>query len=99
MKLLFNVENVFEISGRGCFILPGIRNDSALDFALKAGDRILIRKSDGSEIDTEICELEFADNLTSKRSWVAIRFPSDIRKSDVEIGCKVWLIERGEETL
>jgi hypothetical protein len=44
MKLLFKVKDKFEISGRGCVIIPAI--PEGLDFRIRAKDQIELRTPD-----------------------------------------------------
>lgn len=47
MKHFFKVEDKFEISGRGCVIVPAI--PEGLDFRIRAKDQIELRTPDGHD--------------------------------------------------
>jgi len=58
MTRLFKIEDVFEISERGCVILPCIPAES--DFKIPVKDPIQLRTPSGRVFDTQIAGIEFA---------------------------------------
>jgi hypothetical protein len=93
MTLLFKVEDVFAISGRGCVIMPSIPADS--DFKIRVKDQIKLRTPDGLVLDTQIAGIEFAHGTKqdgSKISRMAIILPRDIPKDDIPKGTEVWVL-------
>jgi translation elongation factor EF-Tu-like GTPase len=93
MRLLFKVEDVFEISGRGCVIMTSIPAESVFKIRLK--DQIQLRTPDGRVFDTQIAGIEFAHGTKqdgSKVSRMAIILPRNIPKEDVPSGTEVWVL-------
>ena len=58
-RRLFTVEDTFSIRGRGLVLVPGIVPEG--DERFRVGDRITLRRPDGSSIDTQIGGLELLD--------------------------------------
>lgn len=58
-RLLFTVEDTFVIRGRGLVMAPGIVPEGEGRFHV--GDRITLRRPDGSYFDTQIGGLELLD--------------------------------------
>jgi hypothetical protein len=84
MKLLFKVEDVFEISGRGRVIMPSMPAES--DFKIRLKDQIQLRAPDGRFFDTQIAGTEFAHGTKpdgSKVSQMAIIPPRNFPKVSV----------------
>ena len=90
MRHLSTVEDRFEITGRGCVVVPGIPHDCPKDIAVRRGDTIELRKPDGTSLRTRIYEIEFCDG-PGKRSDVAFLLPPEITKADVPVGTEIWL--------
>jgi len=55
-KLLSRVEDVFQIAGRGCVVIPGIPQEA--DRSVWIGDPVWLERPDGSEISTVICGID-----------------------------------------
>lgn len=91
MKLLLKVEHVFDISGRGCVIVPAIPED--LDFRIRANDRIQLRTPAGQVFDTTIASIELAKQSNGRPCRMAIMLPRSILKQDVPPGSEVWQLE------
>ena len=90
MRFLCTVEDVFEITGRGCVLAPGISEETPPDIKIRARDPIQLRRPDGSVVRTRIHAVEFLDRLD--RSWCApVLLPPEFAKSDVPIGTEIWL--------
>jgi translation elongation factor EF-Tu-like GTPase len=53
------VEDIFQISGRGCVVVPGIPKDGG--FRLKVGDPLLLRRPDGTELSTTLRGIEMVE--------------------------------------
>ena len=56
MTFLFKVEDVFDISGRGCVLVPVVPD--GLDFKIRAKDRIQLRTPTGRVFDMVIASIE-----------------------------------------
>lgn len=86
--LICRVEDVFQITGRGCVIVPGFPADA--DLRGRVGGTLLLKRPDGSEITTTIRGFEFSGNPTLlERTGYAILL-ADVTKADVPIGTEVW---------
>jgi hypothetical protein len=86
--LLFCVTDVFEISGRGSILVPGIPH--SFSPPVWRGAPLLLRRPDGTTIVTALGDLPMI-NATATRQSTAILLPGDIKKSDIPIGTEVWL--------
>lgn len=104
-KRLFVVEDAFTIKGRGIILLPGVRIDehgpfAAEDVIFKIGDKVELRRPDGSILRTEIVGSEFLSvarlqgNPPQQPRHVAIRFALPLDRSDVPDGTEVWIAEQ-----
>lgn len=87
MRLLFKVEDVFDISGRGCVIVPAI--PEGLDFRIRANDQIELRTPKGGILQTYIASIELAKPQVGP-CRMAITLPRAIAKQDVPTGTEVW---------
>jgi translation elongation factor EF-Tu-like GTPase len=93
MTLLFRVEDVFDISGRGCVLVPAIPN--GLDFKIKPSDQIQLRTPDGRVLDSRIASVEFLYGKNedgNKHCRMAIMLPNGIVKEEVPKGTEVWIL-------
>jgi hypothetical protein len=88
MTFLSTVEAVFEISGRGCVIVPGVPPN---DRIARNGSRIELRKPDGSILQTKIVALEIFARVEPSKKCYPILLPEGISKADVPIGTEVWI--------
>ena len=57
MTFLFKIEEVFEIYGRGCVIVPVVAEGA--DFKIRPRDAIQLRTPDGRTLNTHIGSVEF----------------------------------------
>jgi hypothetical protein len=79
--LLFVVEQVFSVTGRGVILLPGLGKN-----VVRVGTPIQLVRPDGSKLGTKIRGIgfnEFHDILVGQ----------ELRKEDVPVGTEVWTIE------
>jgi len=88
MQLLFKVEDVFDISGRGCVIVPAI--PAGLDFRIRAKDPIELRTPGGRVLETHIASIELAKPQDGSGCRMVIMLPRGIDKGDVPTGTEVW---------
>jgi hypothetical protein len=79
--LLFIVEDIFWITGRGVVLLPGLGPKF-----LRVGTAIRLIRPDGSTIDTKIRGIGFNE-------YHDILIGEGIRKEDVPKGTEVWSID------
>lgn len=90
MRLLCKVQDVFEISGRGCILTPGFSETAAANLQIRAKDPIQLRRADGSMVRTHIHAVEILDG-PNRRWCVPVLLPPEFTKSDVPIGTEIWL--------
>jgi hypothetical protein len=101
-KRLFVVEDAFTIKGRGIILLPGVRIDEHGPFAreeviFKIGDKVELRRPDGSVLTTEIVGSDFLSaarlqgNSPEQPRHVAIRLALSLERTDVPPGTEVWI--------
>jgi translation elongation factor EF-Tu-like GTPase len=89
-RLLSIVEDVFEIAGRGCVIVPGIPTDSKL--RVKVHDRLRLVRPDGTSISTRVAGIEMINVPTPAAHPIPILLSAQICKTDVPIGTQVFLL-------
>jgi len=87
-RLLFVVEDTFAIKSRGLVLVPGILPEGSERF--RVGDPILLRKPDGSAVETRIGGLELL--CPNPRHDVVIML-KELTKADVPIGTEVWSMD------
>ena len=85
-RLLFVVEDTFDIPERGVVAAPGIIPED--DECFRIGDRLRVKRPDGSSLDTSIASLELLSPNPTRA--VVVMFPKDISKSDIPAGSEVW---------
>ena len=83
------VETSFEVSGRGCVIVPGSSN---VDFRIRAGSPVQLRTPAGRVLDTCIGAVEFAKTTNGTR--LAIMLPPPLTRLDVPEGTEIWLVQQ-----
>jgi hypothetical protein len=96
--LLFTVVEAFQLSGRGCVLVPGIGPDSGIS-NVRVGDRIRLIKPDGESIDTAVHGVEMIHYTAMRppeKIFVPILLPSTISKADVPPGTQVFYLGRCE---
>jgi len=96
-RLEFTLDNAvdccFEISGRGCVVVPGIPRDHTGPEKVSRGSPITLKLPNGQEIPTHIKEIEFVLYSGDKGSDVTFVLPDNLRKEDVPIGTEIWIQE------
>ena len=91
MPLLFRVEEVFEVKGRGIVLVPP--TEGGLDTSTKPGDEVQLRTPDGLLIESRISSIEFLhgiDKNGEKFCRMAIMLPTNIGKNRISKGAEVW---------
>ncbi len=88
MILLSTVEDVFEIEGRGCVVVPGVSHNASV----RESAAIELHLPDGSVVSTRIHALEFLDGPGRRTFCVPIILPPEFTKQDIPIGTKIWLL-------
>ena len=79
--LLFIVEDVFFITGRGVVLWPGLGKN-----IVRVGTPVRLIRPDKSVLDTKICGIAFNE-------FHDILLGPEVRKEDVPLGTEVWSIE------
>jgi len=93
--LLFTVEDAFQISGRGCVLVPGIPPSPGLP-TVRVGDAIRLVKPNGEVIETRVHGVEMINYGARPRPAVIhapISVPHPITKQDVPPGTQVFYVE------
>ena len=87
--LLFTVEDAFQLSGRGCVLVPGPIAEAGGP-EVRVGDPIRLAKPDGSHVDTVIHGVEMIGRRPPPKVLTApILLPAELSKADVPVGTKV----------
>jgi translation elongation factor EF-Tu-like GTPase len=93
MQFLFEIEDVFEIGGRGCVLVPGIPH--AFGRHLKAGERLLIVTPHGERVRTNIAGFEMI-NRGRAMAHAPFSLPPAVAKASLPIGSKVYLLSSSD---
>lgn len=91
LRFICVIDDVFQLTGRGCVITPGYTSDLPRDLRVKIGDALRLKRPDGGEIDTVLRGIEMA-NLGD---CMPLLLGANVTKSDIPIGTELWLVERG----
>ena len=83
------IEDVFQIDGRGCIVMPGLLLDD--DPHVCVGDPVTLRRPDGTELETTVAGIEMIRTLN--RNAMPVLLPKEIRKIDVPIGTELDITE------
>jgi|SRR5579859_66295 len=87
---VMTVSDIVTITGRPMLLLfPGVPRD--LQRTIRVGDKIELRRPDGTRIATILAEIEHARMLDGGSRW-PLRLSSSISKTDVPVGTEVWWI-------
>ena len=87
---LFTVKHSFVLNGRGLVLVPEPEIDNSV---LNAGDPLVVKRADGSELAVTICSIEILsgrDESNQPMSTFAIVLPKRFTRDDVPVGCSVW---------
>jgi hypothetical protein len=88
---VFRIDDVFQISGRGCVVTPGIPKTGG--FQLRVGDPLLLKLPDGSEIRTTLRGIEMGG--APEFPGRPILLGAELTKDQVPIGTEVWVAVAG----
>lgn len=94
MSFLFRIEEVFDVPGRGCVIVPVISDGQ--DFKIRAADLIQLRAPDGRVFDTHIASIELLKQQHGN-CRMAVMLPRDLAKRDIPIGTEVWFLSHNSQ--
>jgi hypothetical protein len=90
-RCLYTVEASFFIKGRGLVLVPKIVPQE--EKRLRVGDRVEIRRPDGSRLESCIGGIEIAHSSPPRptcEAWILLR---ELTKEDVPIGSEIWSID------
>jgi translation elongation factor EF-Tu-like GTPase len=87
--LFAKVESSFEITGRGCVIVPVWLTDDKI----RIKDSIQLRSAEGKVRETHITGIEVLCGLNASDSRTGILVTRDVKKQDVPEGTEIWLRE------
>lgn len=90
MKFIEEVEDVFDISGLGCVIVPGI--PYGFESAIGKDSILEFRNPSGSIKRTTIQAFEMI-NRGKPLKHAPFSLPREVEKCDVELGAKIYLVE------
>ncbi|WP_345846168.1 hypothetical protein [Shewanella algae] len=93
MKFIEEVEDVFDISGRGCVVVPGIPYD--FEPSLSVGTRLQFNNPSGSIVTATLQGLEMI-NRGKPMNHAPFSVDRSIKKGDIEIGATMYLVECNE---
>ncbi len=89
MKFIEEVEDVFEISGRGCVIVPGI--PYSFESAIGKGEQVEFHNPSGSITAAILKGVEMV-NRGKPMKHAPFSVNRDVKKGDIEVGAKIYLI-------
>lgn len=87
-RLLFTVQDHFDIQGRGVVTVPGLGPAERLWI----GDPLEIRRPDGTSMRTRIAGLEMLSRRPKDQA-VPVLFPPELTKDDLPLGAEVWSVD------
>jgi hypothetical protein len=86
LKHLSIVEDIFQITGRGLVVVPGVPGEG--NWRVKIGDAVVLKRPDGTEIATIIRGIEM---VRAKREMFPLLLGLELNKTDVPIGTEIWI--------
>ena len=93
MKFIEEVEHVFDISGRGCVVVPGIPN--SFEPSLSVGAQLQFNNPSGSIVRATIQGIEMI-NRGKLMNHSPFSLDRSVKKSDIEPGAKMYLVKCDE---
>jgi hypothetical protein len=88
LKRLSIVEDIFQITGRGLVVMPGVPCGG--NWRVKIGDPIVLKRPDGSQVTTVIRGIEMGGRSRS-RPMIPLVLGSELTKDAVPIGTEIWV--------
>jgi translation elongation factor EF-Tu-like GTPase len=89
MMFIEEVEDVFEISGRGCVIVPGI--PYTFEPVIGKGAQLEFHNPSGSVVSATLKGIEMV-NRGKPMNHAPFSVNRDVKKGDIEIGAKLYLV-------
>lgn len=93
MQFLFEIEDVFDIGGRGCVLVPGA--PYALGRNVKTGEQLLIVTPHGEHVRTNIAAFEMI-NRGPPMAHAPFSLPRAVAKASLPVGSKVYLLDSAD---
>jgi hypothetical protein len=90
MEYLSTVDDVFWLEGRGCVITPGIPENSK--WRIKVGDALHLIRPDGSTLPSKVAGIEMISVSSPRRRPTPLLLPPEVRREEVPIGTKVFVV-------
>lgn len=94
MQFLFQIDDIFMITGRGCVLVPGV--PFAFPGVICAGTRIVIVSPAGERLDTVIAGCEMI-HCGAPLSHAPICLPRNVHKEMLALGSRVYLLQGGDQ--
>ena len=82
------IDDVFQITGRGCVVVPGIPKSFGL--TIRIGDSVVLKRPDGTELETTIRGLEMFSRVPL--DFTPVLLGNEISKDMVSLGTELWII-------
>ena len=95
MKFIEKIEYIFDVTRRGCVIIPGV--PYSFEPPVNIGSIIEIHNPDGTVIKTRIVRFEMI-NRGRLMEYVPFSIPKSVKKSDISIGADIYLVENASKT-
>ena len=93
MKFIEEVEDVFEINGRGCVVVPGV--PLGFEPNVGVGAKLQFFNPSGSTVTATLKGLEMI-NRGKQMKHAPFSLDSSVKKGDIEMGAKIYLIDCSE---
>lgn len=96
MKYIEEVEDVFDISGRGCVVVPGI--PYGFEPAIRKNSILEFQNPSGTRVRSRIQAFEMI-NLGRPMNHAPFSLEREVKKGDIEHGAKMFLVNDDEQTV
>jgi translation elongation factor EF-Tu-like GTPase len=94
MKFVSKIDDVFDISERGCIVVPGV--PYTFEPTVVVGAAIEIRNPDGRTIQTQVKAFEMI-NRGRPMDSAPFLLPRDLKKQDIQVGADIFLLIANEQ--
>lgn len=88
MKLLSVVEHVFDLTGRGIVVLPGIPRRER-EWRIVVGQDLILKRPDGSEVRTAVRGIEMGSPPDG--DGIGLLLGQDMTADSVPVGTAIWV--------
>lgn len=93
MKFIEEVEDVFDISGRGCVVVPGI--PYSFEPSVGVGTQLQFNNPSGTIVRAALQGLEMI-NRGKPMNHAPFSLDRSVKLGDIEVGAKMYLVECNE---